>query len=68
MWKAIYSTFQKTYVNSQLVEDTFKDRFQNTFKDLHNNKSNEDKSYKITLQNEKVLACLKTTNAMLHKT
>ncbi len=66
MWKQVYNDYQTTYLDSYIVEETFKNWLWNILKKIKIWTSNVKGSKKAKLQCDEVLECLKATN--LHAT
>jgi hypothetical protein len=54
VWKGVYGKYKKAYSNSMFQKDTLKDCFQNVLKEFKTNKSNEEGSTKVVLQNDQL--------------
>ncbi len=62
VWKQIYTNYQVTYLDSYLVEGTFKDQWHDNLKELKTRTLIEMGLGKTTLQCDQMLEHLKATN------
>jgi hypothetical protein len=57
----VYQHYKRQYLKSNFYKETFKDRLQDTLKEIKINMTNEEGANGVVLQNNDVLTLLKIT-------